>query len=1206
MSIEKSQNSITEKLAELREQLYDVSARNPFIHINQSKLYFSNSSESSEKNKLEKIYRKQQFYLKEYGLETTLSITLFIKWKLPSKTRFYCSPLLYKPVRLKRTQKITLEHEVIEETELWQVNPVIESVFARFFDLELLKEVDNPEVLIQQITQHFNTEQDAVEVSESLSELERWEIISTPAVGTFNYKKSVLGLDYEQIINSPNTTIKEILGFNQYLKKESVKNNLEALPLDSSQKEVVARAVDNSLVIQGPPGTGKSHTIVSLIQHYTRQGKKVLFVSEKKSALEVVYQRMGTLKQWVAYFDAEDKPKKSFYKSLKKSFEAVLEPEERPEAKDLSFELYQSNSLSYPAQYIAPGQSVKASLYDLECCLTEAEFKNTDYHHQSQVPDFNSWQMFRDDLLSIERIALKKWSINSIGQSPFLQMNPAVLQEEESVGRINKRLLELKEIVQTVQAIQMRFNLTTDWDTFIKYCISASILNMVNKDQMDILLKGSKLYKSFDNWAKKYQLTKARLKKTESLNTLWEKQPSIAEIDLYEIQMNTRGWFSGIKRRNFHQQFFKPYKGNVPLTNAGPILENLKKEHQVYHELQEIIIKLKHNLKIFHPDKEIDNILEIRKRLEGLSHDSYQVILERENTGECISTLADMHVRLGNFNRIKSYLFRDELPQKTDGLLQYINAFNSSTGLLQEYLPEVKLLLGIPSKILRFIRLNPFLIAELEYKIYYHTWQKEKRFEPYLGELTGASLLKDINHFNKLKNLEFKKITGGFSNYQRRQWKDREKISSSPNAKLTEAEKALKQNFKQSKRVIVHEINKQQRHLPVKTLFDEADDILLMLQPVWMMNPLAISERLPIKENIFDVVIFDESSQIPLEDAIPTLFRAKNAVIVGDSQQMPPGQFFSSKTDSVSLLDQAEPVYPSTMLKWHYRSQHPDLISFSNQHFYDNQLQLFPPTQSDYPIKFHYIKNGVFDQNVNEMEAAAIATRLSELIKETRTDIAVIAFSLEQEKCIRKAITKTGLELPDTVLIRNLENVQGIEKEIVLISIGYAKNAEGKLRLNFGPVNQNRGENRLNVLFTRAISGMEVFSSIVSSDISLGDNKGVMVLKDFLNRAQQKAFTGEFESEDPLTNIIHKLLSDSGVNFSFYAKQQGLILSCFIHHDSKKILLVNPGVDTEVAMDLSAVIAVLKKQFKSIKIVLNNDWISSPDRVKKDVVDFFA
>ena len=246
------------------------------------------------------------------------------------------------------------------------------------------------------------------------------------------------------------------------------------------------------------------------------------------------------------------------------------------------------------------------------------------------------------------------------------------------------------------------------------------------------------------------------------------------------------------------------------------------------------------------------------------------------------------------------------------------------------------------------------------------------------------------------------------------------------------ADKKSKQNYKDEKRILLHELNKNQQHLSINQLAENCNTILAALQPVWIMNPLSVAQHLPCEREIFDVIIFDEASQIPLEDALPGIYRSAQLIVVGDSQQMPPGQFFSTNSDVKTLLDQASFAFQNVMLKGHYRSEHPSLIEFSNRTFYENELVTIPPLTNDPAIELKKV-DGIFTENKNLIEAKAIADHYKHLLKKGVEDIGIIAFSREQQNEIERQIQLLKITPNEKLVLRNLENVQGIEKEIILI-----------------------------------------------------------------------------------------------------------------------------------------------------------------------------
>jgi superfamily I DNA and/or RNA helicase len=335
------------------------------------------------------------------------------------------------------------------------------------------------------------------------------------------------------------------------------------------------------------------------------------------------------------------------------------------------------------------------------------------------------------------------------------------------------------------------------------------------------------------------------------------------------------------------------------------------------------------------------------------------------------------------------------------------------------------------------------------------------------------------------------------------------------------------------------------------------------LKPIWLMSPLSVSDTLPLDPDLFDVVIFDEASQIPMEEAIPAIYRSHQVIIVGDEMQLPPTTFFASSCgeensvvveeegerveldlDSDSLLTQSAQNLPSTLLAWHYRSRYEALISFSNAAFYSGNLFTIPDRQRALDnqseivvhaaeqgganveallarsISFHFMENGVYEDRTNPNEAAYIAQLVRGLLKsENGLSVGIVAFSEAQQTEIENALSRLAEDdgefssRLDTEFVReendvfcglfvkNLENVQGDERDIIIMSVCYGHDAGGRMLMNFGPINQRGGEKRLNVIFSRAKHHMAIVSSIRHDDITNEYNDGANNLKNFLQYA---------------------------------------------------------------------------------------------------------
>ena len=316
--------------------------------------------------------------------------------------------------------------------------------------------------------------------------------------------------------------------------------------------------------------------------------------------------------------------------------------------------------------------------------------------------------------------------------------------------------------------------------------------------------------------------------------------------------------------------------------------------------------------------------------------------------------------------------------------------------------------------------------------------------------------------------------------------------------------------------ILKRELNKQRRIMPIRRLFKQIPNLLLTLKPCLMMSPLSVSLFLEAETYKFDMVIFDEASQVCTENAIGAISRAKQVIIAGDSRQLPPTNFFKA-TNSENDYDVSEDEYedtnayesvldeaillPEKTLRWHYRSKHESLIAFSNANIYNNAMITFPSNidkMKDNGVEYIYVENGFYDRggkkgNVNE--AKEVAELVFKHIKEQpQRSLGVIAFGEVQQLAIESAVQEFRLrnqqyedffaeDKENAFFIKNLENVQGDERDTIILSIGYAKDVSGNFKMFFGPLSKSGGERRLNVAITRAKYNLKLVGSILPTDI---------------------------------------------------------------------------------------------------------------------------
>ena len=369
--------------------------------------------------------------------------------------------------------------------------------------------------------------------------------------------------------------------------------------------------------------------------------------------------------------------------------------------------------------------------------------------------------------------------------------------------------------------------------------------------------------------------------------------------------------------------------------------------------------------------------------------------------------------------------------------------------------------------------------------------------------------------------------------------------------------------------VINGEIARKRGHMPLRKLFKLAGEAVQAIKPVFMMSPLSVAQFLEPGAVEFDLLVIDEASQIEPVDALGAIARCKQLVVVGDDRQLPPTRFFSRMTSEQDELDDEDEEQliagaadvesilslclakgmPQLMLRWHYRSRHQSLIAVSNQQFYNSGLFIVPSpytARAGMGLRFHHLPEGRFDSGgtrVNRIEAQTIARAImAHALQTPQLSLGVAAFSLQQKVAIQDELELLRRQQPEAesffvahpnepFFIKNLENVQGDERDVIYISVAYARNAQGYLPMRFGPVSADGGERRLNVLISRAKQRCEVFSSITADDIDLerGKGKGVAALKVFLNYAATgnlavASISGR-DLESPLEEDIYEALT---------------------------------------------------------------------------------
>lgn len=434
------------------------------------------------------------------------------------------------------------------------------------------------------------------------------------------------------------------------------------------------------------------------------------------------------------------------------------------------------------------------------------------------------------------------------------------------------------------------------------------------------------------------------------------------------------------------------------------------------------------------------------------------------------------------------------------------------------------------------------------------------------------------------------------------------------------------------------------RGLSLRDLMDQLPNLMLRLCPCMLMSPMSVAQYLSLSQEKFDLVIFDEASQMPTSEAIGAIARGKALIVVGDPKQMPPTSFFSSSNvdedeaeldDMESILEDCRTLeIPSLQLNWHYRSQHESLIAFSNNEYYEGSLITFPSID-DQQTKVKYVPvDGTYDKGgkrSNKGEAEAIVKEIERRLKDEnlrKRSIGVIAFSVVQQNLIEdllqdkieadKNLREAADEMYEPIFVKNLENVQGDERDVILFSIGYGPDKTGKVSMNFGPLNNKGGERRLNVAVSRARQEMMVFSTLKSSQIDLRrtNARGVEGLKHFLEYAEQQVLiqteTSMRNNEDSLiAQQIADALTEKGYTTSVKVGRSQFKVDVAVCNKENPneyllgILLDGEGYhNTQTTRDREIVqTSVLGNLRWQIMRVWSIDWFNNPERVISRIIE---
>ncbi|MEH2363881.1 DUF4011 domain-containing protein [Nostoc sp.] len=1115
-------------------------------------------------NRLKKLRIEARRSFEERGVNSLFLALGTLTWYDKDKPEdALLSPLILVPVELiKESRRDIYKISFLEEDVV--LNPTLLQKLKQTFGIEL------PEGEAVQGTSYNEL---ITQIRQLLAEQKTWQIKENVFLSLFSYAKAAMVRDIIenealifdhpilQAISGDLTTYqsnyREPLPASDLDSQVKPERIFQILDADSSQQVVIEAAkAGSSFVVQGPPGTGKSQTIVNIITELVGDGKSVLLVAEKETALSVVYKRMaecGLDHICLNLHHSGTTDKRELVNNLSKTIEYI---------KQISGG---ENNHGFFEQLVSTRQSLNlylTSLHAKEKPLDKSPFEifgELLKKEREAVPSTNVI-FFNFSQWNHSRLQEAKDLLNQLAQFiPFLKGDKTTIWEKSSLNSYSYEMeLQITEQIEEFQ--QAIFSVQKIHQELQRILQVQPLLNLESLDKCyPALLHILKTpFNLPENWA------------VVDIALVQDAFTSLKK-DVREIEKNKRLQ----ETQNVLNQLLKLF--NIFRRNKPNSIESLQNKlrqldypaHQVFGSLFNPEVSGEAELKDI--EQALNWLIGLQKY--SLSADSVQRVInspsKRRELAELVKKYESTHhsVRQGldfllshfdESNITDSYLPRNQITFVE--LESFLNLAQSELPYFQEWLTYKETYQKLEN-----LGNNKFLDALRESKIQPEQWFPvlEKRIyqicldailarKPELKNFNLEVHERQIKEFSKLDYNQLDTAIKRLKQLHVQRWQNWEKTS----VALAELP-----NLKR-------EATKKSRHLPIRKLLNDTQkgipNLVKALKPCWMMSPLSVSQYINPDVIHFDVLIFDEASQLRTEDVVPSIIRSNQVIVIGDNKQLPPTSFFSTGDSQEDIDDEDDASYESVldecskfmfghMLKWHYRSQDERLIAFSNRHFYESKLVTFPnPVQNpDLGVSFRHVPDGVYDRGKrrdNRIEAQKVAQLTLEHFQLfPEQSLGIIAFSEAQADAIQEQIEILGKDHPTLetfcsdnspqFFLKALENVQGDERDAILLSVGYARDEQGKLSLNFGPLNRQGGERRLNVAVTRAKSKITLVSSIVAGDIdkTRTQSKGVKLLYDYLEyaasggeRLQGNSYTDRLDFDSPFEEDVYHALVQQG------------------------------------------------------------------------------
>lgn len=1147
---------------------------------------FSCLTEGELKKAIKEVYRSAKSSIEENGANTLYLALGLLKWYEAKGTNppARYAPIVLVPIEITR-KSAALGYTICLRDDDPQLNITMLEKLKQDFGIEV-KGLDP----LPQDEHGLDTRKIFDTIREYVKPQENWEVLEVAAVGIFSFTQFVMWNDLTNRSDDliKNKIVKSLLEGKLAWDAESMESGdhvceddvFMAMPTDASQLFAVRSACENkSFVLHGPPGTGKSQTITSLIANALGQNKTVLFVAEKMAALEVVQKRLSSI--GLAPFCLELHSNKSRKKAVLEKLQQTTEfrhPKASDEYKQKAEEISKlRKELDVYSQDLHKKQNYGLSIYELI----------NNYELNSEYPDITAFSKEALEKITAETLKANSQIIESlisagrsvghpadhalarIGTNEYKQSlkdelstkAKAYLDDLEKLQKLaiefqkQAGLTEIKDDIEYTKLLTTA-EMVSDWKSLPKAWVDHKGMNIFTTEVAEMsehFLKAKELYSELDKrWKPEFfnqngsELCATHTEKSNSwfiprFFGLWSLKSKVSAFSKSSVNTDSLG--KDLSDLSLYQsekakadELFKKYTieldslYNGDNTDWNKIKESAEIAKKTYLKLNELYNDDELRIKLCSNKELIEKAFEVKvandKKIASRTEYA-EIAFPKEVNGFVAPINEDIQMcqnLLKHIDEIKEWIIWNQSVNKAKeaGLTNVVEAYEKGTDhddILGAYLKVINK--GLASLAI----------------------DASKTLNSFSGKLFNQKVERFITLDSQIRTLGNREIVYRLA------------------AKLPDFTKEASQSSELG--ILQRAIKSGGRGTSLRKLFGQIPNLLPRLCPCMLMSPISVAQYIDPNKAPFDLVIFDEASQLTTSKAVGVLARGQNAVIVGDPKQMPPTSFFSSAAvdeenldieDMESILDDCLALnMPQSHLLWHYRSRHESLIAFSNHNFYESKLYTFPSVD-DRASKVSFVHvDGTFDhgsgKRCNKAEAEAVVVELIRRSKDpklSKQSVGVVTFNIPQQNLIDDLFTeacKNDLELEswaykkeDALFIKNLENVQGDERDVIIFSVGYGPDKDGKVSMNFGPLNKDGGWRRLNVAVSRSKCEMMVFSSMLPEHIDTNRTKaeGVIALKNFLDYARNpKSISKSSEKSASKSGIIKnitKILENQGYN----------------------------------------------------------------------------